>query len=351
MVILPLIISIFTFFGLYLILSISFNLEFGYAGQPNFGKVLLYGIGATCAGRLVATIVMWYVGADVPFFSALAADMRLRWGAESPLATAGLFVLALVVAMVVGGAIGYLLSYPTLRLSGDFLAIVMICAGEIFRIFLKTYEPLAGGPFGLSGVPGPFSFVPDPHLKETLYMLLVLAIAFGCYFFAQKLVNSPYGRLLKAVRDDELAANVLGKRVVRVKAEILTIGSAMAALAGALYAFYIRGVYAEDFVPMVTFTAVTMTMLGGLANNQGVLLGCLILTLFDRLTRASFFNMLGIRVAFDISYIRYTIMGLLIILIVMFRPKGLMPEEPVKTPAIEMAEEKLAKRAEESTSP
>ncbi|HDJ26583.1 MAG TPA: branched-chain amino acid ABC transporter permease [Candidatus Bathyarchaeota archaeon] len=343
MTILPLIISIFTFFGLYLILSISFNLEFGYAGQPNFGKVLLYAIGATCAGRLVATIIMLYLGADVPFFSALAADMRLRWGAENPLATVGLFVLALVLAMVVGGLVGYVLSYPTLRLKGDFLAIVMICAGEVFRIFLKTYEPLVGGPFGLSGVPGPFSFVGDPNLKEALYMSLVLLIAFGCYLFAQKLVNSPYGRLLKSVRDDELAANVLGKKVVRVKAEILVIGSAMAALAGALYAFYVRGVFAEDFVPMVTFTAVTMTMLGGLANNRGVLVGCLLLTLFDRFTRASFFNMLGITVAFDISYIRYAVMGLLIILIVMFKPKGLMPEEPVRTPAIEIAKEELSK--------
>ena len=159
------------------------------------------------------------------------------------------------------------------------------------------------------------------------------------YLFAEKLVNSPYGRLLKSIRDDELAANVLGKDIVRVKGEILIIGSAMASVSGALYTFYVRGVYADDFIPMVTFIALTMVILGGLANNRGVILGSLIITLFDRLTRPSFLRLLGVTFTFDISYIRYTLTGLLIILVLMFKPKGLLPEKPVRTPALTLAKE------------
>jgi branched-chain amino acid transport system permease protein len=336
--ILPFLTSIVTFYGIYLILAISFNLEYGFTGQPNFGKVFFYSIGAYVAGRLTATLLMGMVEVeDIEFFSHIAADLRLGVAASHPPVILSLFFASLLLAALLGGVFGFLASYPALRLRGDFLAIVLIAMGEIGRVFVRTYTPLTGGVYGLSGVPNPLVWLGEPDVWRGFYAIMVLAIAFTVYLFANKLVNSPYGRVLKSVRDDELASNVLGKNAPRVKGQILIIGSAIASVAGALYAFYIQTIFPDDFVPMITFNAVTMVMLGGVANNTGIALGALILTLLDRLTRASFLKMVGITVAFDITYLRYVTIGILMILILMFKPEGLIPEKPVKTPALKIA--------------
>lgn len=337
--ILPLLASIATFYGIYLILGFSFNLEYGFAGQPNLGKVLFYSIGAYAAGRLTATILWSMIRVEgVSFFSHIAADMRLEYAASHPLIIVLLFLASLAIAALLGGVFGFVCSYPALRLRGDFLAIVLIAVGEIGRVFARTYEPLTGGVFGLSGVPNPLLWLGDPRLWRFVYALIVLIIAFIVYLFSEKLVNSPHGRLLKSVRDDELASKVYGKNVPMVKGRVLIIGSAMAAVAGALYAFYVQTVFADDFVPMVSFLAIIMVMLGGVANNKGVFLGGLLLTLLDRFTRVSFLRIIGITITFDITYIRYVAVGVLIILVLMFKPKGLIPEKPLRTPALDIAE-------------
>jgi len=337
--ILPLLTSIATFYGIYFILSLSFNLEYGFAGQANFGKVFFYSIGAYIAGIFTARILWGMAGVEgVDFFSDFAADIRLGVAASHPWVITALFIASLLLAALLGGVFGYLASYPALRLRGDFLAIFLIAVGEIGRVFVRTYEPLTGGVYGLSGVPNPMVWLGDPQAR-VFYALTVLAIAFIIHFLVGKLVNSPYGRLLKSIRDDELVSNVLGKKTPWVKGQALIIGSSLAAVAGALYAFYIQTIFADDFISMLTFTAITMVMLGGVANNAGVALGTLVLTLLDRLTRPSVLNMIGItvRLPFDITYLRYVVVGVLIILILMFKPEGLIPEKPVKTPALEIA--------------
>lgn len=325
--------SIATIYGIYLILAISLNLEFGYAGQPNFGKVFFYSIGAYVAGILAAHVITGLAGFSGDLFSAPAANARLVYASANPAAVLGIFFGALVLAAVAGGAFGFLAAFPALRLRGDFLAIVLIAVGEVSRVFVHTYEPLAGGPIGIPGVPNPFTFVPD-NGGRLVYAGLVLGAALLAFLYAERLVNSPYGRLLKAVRDDELVANVLGKRTTRVKAEILVIGSGMAAVAGVLYAFYVQTVFADDFIPQVTFLLVGMVLLGGVANHRGAVVGALVLTMLDRLTRPSIFAILGINVdiPFDLNYARYAAIGMMMILVLRFRPEGLLPERPVATP-------------------
>lgn len=329
--------SIATYYGIYLILALSFNLEYGFAGQPNLGKVFFYSLGAYAAGILTAHVLTAMTGVvGIEFFSDVAADLRLGVATSNPPLIIVLFLVSLLLAAVIGGGCGFLASYPALRLRGDFLAIVLIAVGEVGRVFFRTYEPLTGGVYGLSGVPNPLVWLGDPLVMRALYALIVIGVAFAVYLFTQRLVNSPYGRVLKSVRDDELVSNTLGKKTPRVKGEVLIVGSAVAAMAGALYAFYVQTVLADDFIPMVSFTAIAMVILGGVANNRGVLLGALVLALLDRLTRASFLKLIGITIAFDISYLRYVTIGVLIVLILMFKPKGLIPEKPLKTPASEV---------------
>jgi branched-chain amino acid transport system permease protein len=138
------------------------------------------------------------------------------------------------------------------------------------------------------------------------------------------------------VRDDEDAAKSLGKPTARIKMQAMMLGSALAAVAGVLYAFYAQFVGTEDFIPYLTFLVLAMVILGGAANNRGVLWGVLLLTAVDRLTRPSIMSMLGLDLPFDVTYARYAFVGLLLTVLVMYRPQGLFPERPLATPAWEV---------------
>lgn len=329
-----------TTFGISLILALSFNLEYGYGGQANLGKVFFYSIGAYAAGVITAHTVWALAGspADVPFFEARGAVVRLAFARGNPGAILAVFVLSLLVAAVIGAGFGYLVSYPALRLRGDFLAITLIAVGEASRVFALNYEPLAGGVFGLPGIPNPFVWLP-PRVGDAIYAGLVLAIAAGVYVFVVRLSNSPFGRLLKSIRDDELAASVYGKDAPWAKAQVLAISSGIAAISGALYVYYVQQVYAGDFIPLITFAAVTMVILGGVSNHKGVFVGAIFVTLLELVTQPVFFAMFDIywRPSFDMNYVRYVLTGVIIVLVLMFRPTGLVPEQPVDTVALSIA--------------
>ena len=330
--------SIATLFGIYAILALSFNLEYGYAGQPNLGKVFFFSIGAYVAGILVAHGTAALTGYTGDLFTAQAANARLLYAAANPGTILSFFIGALALAGLVGAGFGVLASYPALRLRGDFLAIVLIAVGEVGRVFVRVYTPLAGGNIGIGGVPSPFVFLGDRGARVA-FSVLVLLLALGTFLFASRLSNSPLGRLLKSVRDDELASNVFGKRTPWVKAQILAVGSGIAAIAGVLWAFWFQTVAADDFIPQLTFLVVAMVLLGGAGNHRGVLVGAITMTVLDHVTRPSFYAILGFEanLAFDINYLRYILIGLMIILILMFRPGGVLPEKPVRTPALDIA--------------
>lgn len=342
----PLIISFLVFYGIYFILSLSLNLEYGYAGLPNFGKVFFYSVGAYTAGSLTANVLRW--ASHGPMAAALglqpvvdictgpAAVARERLAAENPGLMAAIFVGALLLAAVLGGAAGYFLSYPALRVREVYLAMVLLIVAEISRSYVRANDAIACGAHGLVGIPNPLLWIDNPTVRGLSYAGIVLAIAGFMYFIAQRLVDSPFGRVLKAVRDDELAARVLGKRVAAVKGQVMAIGSAMAAVAGALYAFHVQFVGAEDFIPVITFNVLAMVILGGAANHKGVALGALVMTMVDRFSRTSFLAIFGISPPFDINFLRYVIIGALLIILIMFRPQGLLPERPVRTPALEV---------------
>jgi branched-chain amino acid transport system permease protein len=330
--------SIATLFGIYAILALSFNLEYGYAGQPNLGKVFFFSIGAYVAGILVAHGIAALSGYVGDLFTARAANDRLLYATANPGVILSVFVAALGLAAVAGAGFGILASYPALRLRGDFLAIVLIAVGEAGRVFARVYTPLAGGNIGIGGVPNPFVFLGD-RVARVSFSVLVLGIAFAALVLSERLSNSPFGRKLKSVRDDELASSVLGKKTPWTKAQVLAVGSGLAAVAGVLWAFWFQTVAADDFIPQLTFLVVAMVLLGGAANHRGVLLGAITMTLLDHVTRPSFYAILGFEVSlpFDINYLRYIVIGLMIILILMFRPGGLIPEKPVRTPALDVA--------------
>ncbi len=294
--------DVIIFVGIFGILALSLNLEFGFTGLVNFGKVAFFLVGA-------------YV------FAVMA-----RFGIP--------LVFCFLGGALLAAALGLAVSLPALRLRLDYLAIATLALGEILRIVVKAERWIAGGVWG-TPVPAAVSWAGASNRALALgdaalvYFCLILS-----FVFLQYLTNSPYGRVIRAIREDEIAAEALGKDRLKYKAQVFMLGSALAGLAGGLYAQHLRFISPDMFMPMVTFWAWTMIILGGPANTRGALLGALVVEVFIRGTRiAKDFVHLPV----DPYNLQYILLGLAVILVLMYRPQGLLKESEVKTKAKEVA--------------
>ena len=340
------IISFGSFYGIYAILGISLNLEYGYAGQPNFGQVLFFGLGGVVGATVAADLLPLLSGAAVGNICDVSSVLSRESIALSyPAISVSVWVIALGLAMLGGGIMGVVASYPALRVKEEwFLSMILLVGGEAFRIIVTNTPEIGCGFNGLSGITTPFywlsNYLPSGPLQAevptAVYAAVIVALALGCYVFAQRICNSPYGRLLKTVRDDKVAAESLAKNVSRVRQQIMVIGTIMAGLAGALYVFYIGVATPEDYIPAFTFGIWVMMILGGYANNRGLLLGVFVITLLDRgslvsgILLQSYFQNLNANL---ITYGRYMVEAVILLLLLVFRRKGLIPETRIKTKA------------------
>lgn len=346
--IVSLVVVFLTVYGIFAIMSTSLNLEYGFAGQPNFGQVLFYGLGAFSAGIVSATLLPLLAGRVVgDICTGDALVLRESIALSSPLLSLSTWVIALVVAVAVSAVFGYLASYPAIRVKEEwYLSMILLVAAEMFRIIVRNTPQFGCGYNGLAGLSNPFAWIgryvqsgSSAYVSSALYAVVILALAFACYYLAERLVNSPFGRLLKSVRDDKVAAEALGKNVNKIRTQIMIIGSAMAGLAGALYVFYIGVAIAEDYISAVTFGVWVMIVLGGIGNNKGVLAGTAALIALQRGTAFLGIALQGAFPGFNanlMSYASYIVEALLLLLLIMFRPKGLFPEKRIRTKAYEL---------------
>ncbi len=295
------ILDLVVFIGIFSIVSLSLNLEYGFTGLANFGKVVFFLIGAYTYALLSQI--------GVPFY------------------------LCLIAGALTSAIVGFLISLPTLKLREDYLAIVILTFGEILRLIVKSEQWLAGGVWGIA-VPPAISIPGTSARADTLINigLIYLCLAI-CFIVVQLLANSPYGRVIRAIREDELAAETLGKDRAKYRGQVLALGSAIAGIAGGLYAQYIRFIDPYMFMPMLTFTVWIMVILGGPANNWGALLGAALVQIFDRGT-----NMVKdyLTLPVDPINLQYILFGVLIITVLLYRPQGLLKESKIKTKATEM---------------
>ena len=293
--------DLIVYIGIFSIVSLSLNLEFGFAGLANFGKVAFFLIGA--------------------YTYALLSQIGLP------------FYLCLIAGALISAIFGLVISLPALRLRADYLAIAVLAFGEILRLIVKS-EEFAGGDWGVTVAPA-ISLSGASHRVDALINIgLVYFCLFICFLVVQLLANSPYGRAMRAIREDEVAAEALGKDRSKFKAQALMLGSAMAGIAGGLYVQYLHCILPGMFMPMITFTVWIMVLLGGPANNWGVLLGAGLVELFDRgANMAKDYLILPI----DPSSLQYILFGALIIFVLLYRPQGLLKESRIKTKAIELA--------------
>ena len=336
-------IALTTFFGISALMALSLNLEYGVAGIPNFGKALFVSLGAYTAA-LTYTYLLPLLGAHSPIYpcgATLADALQLRTGIIRNALDVGLlnFAITLVLAAIVGGLVGYLASYPALRLKEEwYLALVLLVGSEIVRIIVRGYEPIICATNGLSGVAQPFVALNNPRMASLVFAITILILVTLVYMYSERLVRSPYGRLLKAIRENDQVAQTLGKRVARVRAQVMVIGSAIAALAGVLFVVNLGFASANDYTVALTLDIWVMVVIGGIGNNRGALLGALIVTILDRVTTIAAIQLGSIGVAIEFTYVRFILFGLIILLMLRYRPQGLLPEKPQTTQAHKILE-------------
>ena len=330
-------------FCFYLIVSLSVNLEFGYSGIPNFGKVLFVAGGGFVSGALAYRLMVYLLNlkGDIFTYEAIFQGKIDANLSANPLTALGLLVLMIVIAAAVGVLIGYLASYPAIRLREDYLGMLLLAAGEFFNIFSVAYTPFLGGSLG--------SFAPDPAAGIGAYLgsrnLVVLAfLAFFAviiYLYSERVGRSPLGRTLRAMRDNEVASAAVGKDNVALRRNSLLVGSALAGVAGVLYLFVFPlmtpGTTSEATFNRVadTFVPFVIVILGGAANNRGVLVGTFVyLFIYNAFSQASTFLAPSISSSLalvGLDNIKFILIGTLVIAILLWRPQGLIPEKATLT--------------------
>jgi len=314
--------------GTYGILSLGLNIQWGYTGLFNIGIAGFYAVGA-------------YTAALVSGPPPGAWDGRIFGGFELP------FLVGLLAAAVVCGVVALLVGIPTLRLRADYLAIATIGIAETIRLVLKNESWLTNGVWGLQQIPSPFydpihrgvaRFLgghPDlsPWVHDLIfksynwfYLLLVLGILFILYLIMQRLVRSPWGRAVKAIREDEDAAAMSGKNTFSFKIQALVLGAMIMGIGGSLYAHYARFISPASFKPLYgTFLVWVMLVLGGSGNNKGAILGSFVVWGIwagtDFLTGYFPFS------ATQAASLRIIIIAILLEVILLCRPQGLLQRE------------------------
>ena len=277
--------------SIYIIFALSLNLEVGYTGLFNFGHVAFFGIGAYTSALLTLH--------QVPF------------------------EISLLCALAVAGLWGFFLSIPSLRLRGDYFGIATLGFGEIIRMVFQNEVWLTKGPMGLPGIPKPILFsIRFATLPQ--YLLLVIGFASVTFVFLRVILRSPFGRVLRAIREDEVATEALGKNVFRYRVKSFVIGSTFAGLAGTLWAHYITFISPGDFTLLETILVLLIVVMGGKGTEWGPVFGAIVLIFFQESLR--FFRLPAEWTRY-LAPLQQMIFGGLLALLMIYRPDGLIRDK------------------------
>jgi branched-chain amino acid transport system permease protein len=280
--------------GLYALMALGLNVIRGMAGQVNLGLVGFFAVGA--------------------YVSAL---LTLKLGA--PIA-AGVLAGALAAA-----AVGAVVSLVTARLRGDYLAIVTLGFAETIRVVASNEIWLTNGTDGISGIPGPWRGALTPEQFNLFYLCLVAALVIVVFALIDRLAHSPFGRVLRAIRDDEQAASVAGKYPLAFKVKAFAFGSAVLGLSGALYGHYTSYIAPDLFLPLLTLYIKLALLAGGVGNNRGAVLGAAVVVTFLESTRFVVPLIPGLSHVQGAA-LRELMISAALIVTLRLRPQGLLPE-------------------------
>lgn len=292
-----------TFAGIYAIFALGLNVQWGLSGQFNLGIHAFWAVGAYTAAILTTAPGGAHLGGfGLPMIAGLAAAVILC------------AVLALLIGLV------------TVNLRTDYLAIATIGIAEVVRLVLKNEAWLTNGVRGIPGIPKPFAGLGGD--AQALAFLAIVAVALAAVFVAiEALRRSPWGRVQRALREDEPATMAAGKDVLRFRLESFVVGAAVMGLGGGLYAHFFAFISPEAFDPLITtFVVWVMLIAGGSGNNWGALAGAF--TVWAIWSGSGFLaDLLPIELQARAGSLRILLIGILLQIILLTRPDGMLPEE------------------------
>lgn len=298
---------------LLVILALGLNIQWGYTGLFNAGVGAFAGVGGYLFGMLTTG----------SFFNPVTEWQH--WGPSVPWG----ILPAAIVAMVAAGVLGVLVAIPTIRLRADYLAIATLAMAEIIRLIFKNERRLTGGDLSLSYIPRPFAgSVPTGAQSDLVFMVLAAGIGLAILILVEFLGTLPWGRGLRAVREDEDVAQALGKNAFRLKLGAFAVGCAIMGLFGALQGSYFGSLFPDSYASFLTFTAFTVVILGGSGNPRGVVLGGYVFYLFiwGAQQLRVYVERISTDLALRIDFFIQIIIGLLLVLFILYRPEGIIPE-------------------------
>ena len=270
--------------GIYLILAISLQLSIGYTGLLNLGHIAFFCIGA--------------------YTSALLALKGFP------------FIFCLAFAGIISMIFGFILAIPTRKLKGDYLALTTMGFSFVIYALALNWIELTKGPLGIPGIPKP-TILGISFSSNFAFLILTIVIALLSYFILNKIVKSKFGKVMEAVRDDELSARVLGKNSFKVKLLVLGISAFFAGISGSLYAHYLTFIDPSSFTLMQLIPILCIIVIGGMASMSGTLIATIILVLLPEPLRFIGFP------SSIVGPMRQIIYALVLLLILLYKPKGI----------------------------
>jgi branched-chain amino acid transport system permease protein len=322
-----------TFVAIYGIFTLGLNVQWGYTGVFNFGVMAFFLVGANVAAIITkppaSTEYVRYVGGfgdKLAFIPVLDSEQWLP------------FLFGIAGAAVFAGVLAFLLSIPTLRLREDYLAIATIGIAELLRRITIEERGLVNGTRGLTGIPRPLGDLVSTSDYKFVMLAIAVATLVLVYVAIERGIRSPWGRVLRALREDELTTAASGKNVFAFKSQGFVVGAMIMGIGGAIYAYANGAVSPDTFTHFFgTFIFWAMLMVGGSGNNKGAILGAYVVWGFWTITlqlqgyTPEHPGPLGFAlpdaVQSRIFFIRDFVLGALIVVVLLLRPQGLLPEE------------------------
>lgn len=294
-------VTILIFVGIAIMLGFALNLQWGVCGMVNFGLAGFFSLGA--------------------YSAALTA-----------LAGAGTLAATLVAAAVCALACGAV-ALISLRLSDEYLAILTLGFGEIIGLVALSEDWLTGGSLGLSDIPRPLvGLVPEQNYELVFLGLLILVLLI-LYGALEMLIRSPFGRALRAIREDDVVALTLGKNVAIMRVKAFAIGGAIIGVAGAFHAFYLTYIDPSQFTATITGYTFMAVIIGGRGSNKGLVLGATIIIGLIESTRF-LKDAVEIVDSSQLAALRLILIGAGLVLVLIYRPQGIAPEYRVKAASL-----------------
>jgi branched-chain amino acid transport system permease protein len=323
--------------AIFAVFALGLNVQWGYTGIFNFGIVAFFMVGAYTSALVTKAPAS---GEFVRYVGGLNLAERL-----GPLNLEGLtgFVLGALAAAAMSGIVAFLVAIPALRLREDYLAIATIGIAEVFRRIAIEEEGLVNGTRGLTGIPRPLHDLVSPPDYKYIYFGIAVVILVIIFVAIERAARSPWGRVLKAIREDELATAASGKNIWAFRMQAFVLGAMIMGVGGAVYSANQGSIVPDTFSHFFgTFIIWAMLMVGGSGSNRGAVVGAYVVWGFwtlagliqphvPELAEALRLQHLRSDLPQELEdrtpYVRDLLIGLLIVVVLLLRPKGLMGEE------------------------